>query len=213
MLIGRWQAALFTQAALITLIVTLCWSRWAFEPTGIVICLTLAGLVYLASTGLCLSIPTSPSNRPIRQFLHTSIFTFACLLGLTAGFLYKDRWLGIHINYVPSMSMYPTLKPGQFIVLDTWIYQDRAPQPDDVVVFQRGNKGLRLVKRVALWPDGKLQHEGLWYVLGDNQGASHDSRYFGGIHTEQLAGQVKLVLLTIDHQHQLLSGDTLQVVR
>lgn len=213
MFVGRWQAACLTQAILATLLLALCWSRWVFEPTGIVVFFTLAGMVYLVSTSLCFSVLASFPIRPARRLLLAGMFILACLLGLAAGFLYKDRWLGVHLYFVPSMSMYPTLKPGQFIVLDTWAHQDKTPQPDDVVVFQRGDEGHWLVKRIAQWPDGRLQHNGLWYVLGDNQSASRDSRYFGGIRTEQLAGQVKLVLLAIDRHRQLLTDDALQVVR
>ena len=87
------------------------------------------------------------------------------------------------------------------------------PQLEDVVVFQKGDKDLWLVKRIANWPNGKLQRNHRWYVLGDNRNASRDSRQLGGIRTEQLVGQVKLVLLGVDQQHRLQTGSTLQVVR
>ncbi len=126
----------------------------------------------------------------------------------TAGFIYKGWWLGIHIYFVPSASMEPTLKPGQFILLDTWAYDDTTPLLNDVVVFEHGVRHQHLVKRVNHWPNGKLTNDSLWYVMGDNRMASQDSRYFGGITTEQLMGKVKLVLVSFD-KHKLLPIDSL----
>lgn len=124
---------------------------------------------------------------------------------LITGFKTKDRWLGVHIYFVPSMSMHPTLSPGDFILLDTWAYRSASPQQGDVVVFKYLNQ-LRLVKRISVWPDGQLQLNGLWYLLGENQQASQDSRSFGGIRSDQIIGKVKLVLLGIDQQHQFVQG-------
>jgi nickel-type superoxide dismutase maturation protease len=133
--------------------------------------------------------------------------------GLAAGYVYKHQWLGIHIYFVPSMSMHPTLKPGQFILLDTWVYQQQAPEQKDVVVFEHDTENLWLVKRIANWPDEQLQHNDLFYVLGDNPSASRDSRSLGGIEQEQVVGKVKLVLLGIDQKHQFVVGSFLQVIQ
>lgn len=55
-----------------------------------------------------------------------------------------------------------------------------------------------LVKRIATWPDGNLQQNSLWYLLGDNPGQSGDSRYFGGVKSHSIIGKVELVLVEID---------------
>jgi len=109
--------------------------------------------------------------------------------------------------------MHPTLKPGQFILVDTWAYQQQPPQQKDVVVFEHDTECLWLVKRISNWPDGQFQHNDLFYVLGDNRAASRDSRRFGGIEQEQIVGKVKLVLLGIDQKHQLVADSFLQPVQ
>ena len=78
------------------------------------------------------------------------------------------------------------------------------------MVFQLGGLGRAYVKRIALWPDNELQHNGLLYVLGDNQAVSMDSQQFGGIKPDWLAGQVKLVLFSLGHNSQFLSDLALQ---
>lgn len=139
-----------------------------------------------------------------------------CVGGFSVGFMYKDNWLGIHIYFVPSMSMYPTLKPGQFIVVDTWAYLNETPEIDDVVVFankEEQSQATWLVKRIGNSPDQTQQPANLWYMLGDNQASSHDSRYFGGIPTQNIIGQVKLILVGIDSHNNVINDSTLQVVK
>jgi len=82
-------------------------------------------------------------------------------------FIYKHHWLGVHIYFVPSASMEPTLKPGHFILLDTWAYHNKPPSLNDVVVFEHGIKEQHLVKRISLWPNGEATKNNLLYVVGD----------------------------------------------
>lgn len=66
--------------------------------------------------------------------------------------------------------MLPTLRDGDWIVSR----RDGRARPGDVVVLERPDRpGLLIVKRVAeVGPDG-------FWVLGDHQAASTDSRAFG----------------------------------
>ena len=139
-------------------------------------------------------------------------------IGLSAGLLalgfgYKPQLLGVHVYFVPSPSMVPTLKPGQFILIDTWIYDDETPSIGDVVVFRHQESEQWLVKRISPWPDGKAQHNDQWYMLGDNGSQSRDSRYFGGIATDQIVGQVKMILAGIDKDNQMLPDSFGAIVR
>ncbi|MDE1462685.1 signal peptidase I [Spartinivicinus poritis] len=152
------------------------------------------------------------TTKPVHQLIYTCIFIILSYSALITGFITKHHWLGIHIYFVPSMSMYPTLKPGQFILLDTWVYQSQQLKVNDVVVFQHGNTHQWLVKRITQWPNGKLLNNGLLFMQGDNQNNSHDSRSFGGIKSKQVVGQVKLVLLGIDYRHHLLTNSYLHEI-
>jgi signal peptidase I len=109
--------------------------------------------------------------------------------------------------------MNPTLKPGEFILVDTWAYQPQGPQEKDIVVFQQHNTQQWLVKRIATWPNGALIMDGRYYLLGDNASVSHDSRYFGGIPQALIIGKVKLVLVGITHKHQLVDNSYLKNVQ
>jgi len=108
--------------------------------------------------------------------------------------------------------MEPALKPGQLILSDTWIYNNVAPAVGDIVVFKHGVNNQYLVKRISNWPNGKRTKEDLWFVTGDNRNASQDSRYFGGIESEQFIGKVKLILTDVNRLQRLEITDFLTPV-
>jgi signal peptidase I len=198
------------QLTLIIPFVLLCAFRSIFEPSVIQSYLIFVFLIYVFSTVVC--IPLKPIKKtPWRNGIISTLFAAICLSGLTAGFITKDKWLGVHIYFVPSMSMYPTLKPGEFILVDTWQYQTSQPEERDVVVFQHPQQQW-LVKRIGLWPENELNKKDQFYLLGDNTNASQDSRHFGGIEKDHIIGKVKLVLLGINQHHQLQSDSYLRKV-
>ena len=99
------------------------------------------------------------------------------------------------IGYVPSASMEPTLKENSFII-GTRIYSDLSV--GDIVVFR--HTGVLMVKRIAAGPGDVIDlsqisfmenlvppdrgwecitvPDGCYYLLGDNQSDSLDSRYW-----------------------------------
>lgn len=99
------------------------------------------------------------------------------------------------IGYVPSASMEPTLKENSFII-GTRIYSDLSV--GDIVVFR--HNGVLMVKRIAAGPGDVIDlsqvsfmenlvppdrgwecitvPDGCYYLLGDNQSDSLDSRYW-----------------------------------
>ena len=99
------------------------------------------------------------------------------------------------IGYVPSASMEPTLKENSFII-GTRIYSDLSV--GDLVVFR--HNGVLMVKRIAAGPGDVIDlsqisfmenlvppdrgwecitvPDGCYYLLGDNQSDSLDSRYW-----------------------------------
>lgn len=99
------------------------------------------------------------------------------------------------IGYVPSASMEPTLKENSFII-GTRIFSDLSV--GDVVVFR--HTGVLMVKRIAAGPGDVIDlsqisfmenlvppdrgwecitvPDGCYYLLGDNQSDSLDSRYW-----------------------------------
>jgi signal peptidase I len=213
MMMGRWRFAVAIQLSLVSGTLVLCWSRFAFNPTIIRLFLIYVGSIILMSIGLCLTMKRPSSNRLVHDVIATITFIIIIWSAITFGFFYKDSLLGLHIYFVPSMSMYPTLKPGQFIVVDTWIYRNSYPKLGDVVIFKEKIDNRWFVKRITRWPNGEKMQNNKWFVMGDNRNFSIDSRNFGGVNRKQIVGQVSLVLLRIDQQHNIISDSLLKSVR
>lgn len=79
---------------------------------------------------------------------------------------------------VVGPSMLPTLAEGDRLL----VRQVRELRLGDVVVFTSPVEGGVLVKRVAALAPGEVT------VVGDNEGASTDSRHFGPVRRESVRG-------------------------
>ena len=92
--------------------------------------------------------------------------------------LFKTVFL---IGFVPSESMEPTLNKGS-IILGSRIFKDL--DVGDIVILKRN--GQLLVKRIAATEGQQVERNGelitvpkdSFYMLGDNESCSYDSRYW-----------------------------------
>ncbi len=193
--LGYKKIALVLQLSLMSSVAAACWSRAIFLVPGLSILITTVLAIYIISTIACIWVKTKADyQKTLHHILIAFLFFIFCSSIFIASFIYKDRLFGVHLFYVPSMSMYPTLKAGQFILLDSWAYNENDPQLGDIIVFNRNDIGKYFVKRISNWPSGILINHGKWYVLGDNLKHSRDSRIFGGVEKNHIIGRVRIVL-------------------
>lgn len=83
---------------------------------------------------------------------------------------------------VRGNSMFPTLKPGQDILVFNWKYFFAKPKVRDIVVTKS-----KIVKRVQKVEGDKV------YLIGDNRQESTDSRSFGPVFKAEIVGKVVYV--------------------
>lgn len=78
--------------------------------------------------------------------------------------------------------MFPTIKPDQGVLSFDWAYFFSSPKIGDIVVIKHNGK--EMVKRIQK-TDGRR-----FFVIGDNEKDSLDSRKLGPIKKEQIIGKV-----------------------
>jgi signal peptidase I len=128
-------------------------------------------------------------------------------------------------NDVPSGSMIPTILEGDRIFVDRRAYDLRVPFTEqrvttyadpkrgDIVVFTSPVDGRLLVKRVAGVPGDEVRDiHGYrkvvparhYFMAGDNEANSFDSRYWGCVPRERILGRATAVVFSLDHDHYWL---------
>lgn len=108
---------------------------------------------------------------------------------------------------VNGASMEPTFQNGNYLIVDEISYQFKDPQVGEVIVFRYPlNPSQFFIKRVIGTPNQTIEVEGKtiklgdeeYYVLGDNRGASSDSRVWGTVAEKLITGRALLRLWPID---------------
>jgi len=129
--------------------------------------------------------------------------------------LFAVRWIGVEPFVIPSGSMIPALLINDYVVVSKWSFGLRVPftsrwmvkwakpQKGEIIVFRAIDKSGRfLVKRVAGVPGETIEGVQLgpdeYFMMGDNRGNSHDSRFWGPITSDNLIGKVQFIWLSCD---------------
>ncbi|NEQ39100.1 MAG: nickel-type superoxide dismutase maturation protease [Okeania sp. SIO3I5] len=82
--------------------------------------------------------------------------------------------------------MFPLLKPGEEILVDTRAYRHFLPEIGDLVVAEHPlRQDLKIIKCVAF-----VNEKGDCFLMGENKEESSDSRSFGCVSSQQIIGKV-----------------------
>jgi nickel-type superoxide dismutase maturation protease len=136
--------------------------------------------------------PTSgeeePYHRPPRPLAALSAVATVVAIGLA-----MFRWRPTRIE-IQGASMVPTLMPGDWALA---VARRRYRRGDVVVVEHPGRPGYEMVKRLAGVPEEPVGERILgtdeFWIEGDREDASTDSRQFGPVRSEHLKARVLLI--------------------
>ena len=94
------------------------------------------------------------------------------------------KFLPIYKYRISGDSMFPTLKPGNTVLVSKFSYLLKSPKIEDIVAIHDPRDRRVLIKRITKIESKK------YYVLGDNRKQSTDSRSFGWIGKNDIIGKV-----------------------
>lgn len=84
---------------------------------------------------------------------------------------------------VEGDSMFPLLKNGDLVLINP----DLKPKIDDIVLANHPfKKSVKIIKRIK-----EISAENRYFLVGDNQGESTDSRSFGAIGKKDILGRIE----------------------
>ncbi len=113
------------------------------------------------------------------------------------------RWKPFRVE-VEGASMLPALFPGDWALA---VAARRVGRGDVVVVEHPGRPGYEMVKRVTAVPgdlvDGRLLGADEFWVVGDHEASSTDSRHFGPVSREEIKAKVLLVYWPRERRRRL----------
>lgn len=126
------------------------------------------------------------------------VFDFVKFIIITALIVVPVRLWIAQPFLVSGASMEPTFNNGNYLIIDELSYHLRKPKKNEVVVFRYPNDPSKFfIKRIAGAPGETVTIQGRettlgedeYYVLGDNKGASSDSRIWGPVREKFIVGR------------------------
>ncbi|HET6712168.1 MAG TPA: S26 family signal peptidase [Actinomycetota bacterium] len=113
------------------------------------------------------------------------------------------RWKPSRVE-IEGGSMAPTLAPGDWAMVAS---PSRYERDDVVVVEHPGRPGYEMVKRIVGMPGDRVGDRTLaddeYWVVGDYEPASTDSRQFGPVRADELKAKVLLVYWPPDRRRRV----------
>lgn len=159
--VGRIKLAFAFIAATIVFIAVVGWSGLVFNPialygfAAIAICASLAVIIH------CTVIAVRNQEvkpRPYNVWWFYLVWIAGSYL-LSNGIIWSRSVLfGFEPFTLPSSSMVPTLNQGDYIMTNTWYYDQAEPKYGDLVVFNvSGSPGTRFIKRIIGLPGDQIE--------------------------------------------------------
>lgn len=201
-ILRRIKLALATQGLLIGGVLVICGLRWILNPSGM--SLLIGFIVAVHCVAGIAGFGVQPAQAQSRKTI-ICLFPIAFLSAVLALYELRGTLLGIDVYHITSTSMVPTLKPNDFVIVNTWI-EPQDTEPGSIIVFKDNAKARYVVKRLYANSSKRMPYPALGipaipnqhvFAVGDNLDHSIDSRHIGTIKQDQIIGVAKYIVVSM----------------
>lgn len=158
-IVGKPRLGLAACGGTLALILLFSWTRLVIDPRGYLTLVVLV-LALLAWSAIHSAINElrRDTARP-RNWSASLIYAAVAFAVLYPLLSFRSYTLGYEAFRIPARSMAPALVVGDYIVADTWHYEDNDIQIGEIALFETpGTNSITYVKRVVGLPGDVLAH-------------------------------------------------------